>query len=201
MQAVCWPQQAFPGLVGPVTNKTATLEAKRRLERSFKIDAAYLKQLKASVNYNQISDISLTIKNAAVLEYSDGDLYAALPKRQQVCTQSITSEVALKRKVLTVLQVLRADVSYHVVATTQAGASASIPETVLKGLQLNLGGSVVNTNDSTVIGDQLVWGIYPDQIGVRALPGAINTMMGREPKLGPEDRRNLTKLRVIELYR
>jgi hypothetical protein len=199
LHAVCWPEQAFPGLVSPKTNLTTTLEAKKHLEQSFGINGAYLKSLKFNLGYTNLNDISITLSNVVVLEYSDGDLYGALTNRIVSCADAVTGESDMQRKVLTVLQVLKADVVYHVSYNRGANVGASIPDTVLKGLQVNLGGNMIDSNNSTIVGNQLIWGIYPDQIGVKKLPGIVGDVTAPLDKLSQADRAKLTSINVSSM--
>src|SRR5207249_2363239 len=104
----------------------------------------------------------------------------------------IAAERALNKKVITLVQVLRADVIYHLNATNNYGASVTVPETVLKGLKLDLGGSIISTNASTIAGEGLVWGFLPDQIGVDYAPGNLEFELIKLPHLKPAERKELT---------
>lgn len=196
IRSICWPAQAFPGLVPPTTNNSATLVAKQHLEKTFSLGLDYLKRIKSDSKYSQVADISLTITDPLVVEYSSADLYEAISKRQSACNQSIADERADEEKVLTVVQVLRANVTYHITTDTRFSTTNVIPETLLKGLKVELGGSYVNTNDATISGSDMVWGILPDRIGVRTNSGAVVSTVVPGPKLSVAERKNLTR-RVV----
>lgn len=189
---VCWRDQAFPGLTEAEPDPTASQAMKKKVEKTFKLEAEYVKQIKANVKYSQVEDISLTLQNVSVPEYSDADLLGKIGNRTANCAAAVRRRVEGKgQTVYTVLSVLRADVIYAVKGKSDIGGGAGLPPEVLEGLKLDLGGSVSSTTDQTIRGNALHWGLKPDVFNVAPPASGLGLVRVTEDALSPEARREL----------
>jgi hypothetical protein len=174
VQPVCWRDQAFPGIEEAVADPTFAQELKKNLEKTFELEAEYLDKIKANANYSRVDEITLTIQNASIPGYSDADLMGSIGDRSPRCTEAVRRREQTKGEdVYTVLSVLRADVVYTIGSTSEVGGKVKLPEELLEGLKVELGGSRKNAEDQTITGTQLHWGLKSDVFKVAPSPDSF----------------------------
>jgi len=169
---VCWRHQAFPTLQAPKSNPTVELELRSKVGDTFNLEPAYLKR--AQAKYPDIDEIELRLSNYSVLEYSDAKLYEGIVSRSKPCQDAVAAREAKGETVYTVLRVLKADVTYHIIGKDRIRhKEGKLSQKVLEGLKAELGGSSISTYAQTIQGSALHWGLKPDIIAIETLTHAV----------------------------
>lgn len=158
-------------------------EIKSKFEPEFSLDASAVEKIKASAKYKEVESITLRLSNARVQEFSDADLFAALSSRTKQCRQAVAKARAANHEVFTVVAAFKADVLYKIEGSSNGQAGVTLPEELLEGLKVELGGKRVSEEAQTISGEDLVWGLKPDRIAVVRAPGAVNETLEKLPQL------------------
>ncbi|MEC4679518.1 MAG: hypothetical protein VST67_02315 [Nitrospirota bacterium] len=131
---------------------------------------------RAQAKYPDIDEIELRLSNYSVLEYSDAKLYEGIISRSKPCQDAVAAREAKGETVYTVLRVLKADVTYHIIGKDRVRhKEGKLSQKVLEGLKVELGGSSISTFGQTIQGSALHWGLKPDIIAVETLTDAVAT--------------------------
>jgi hypothetical protein len=193
VRIICWRDQAYPKLQDPLPSATATNDLRSSAEKTFAIEAGFLASLKAQAKYQSIENIELTISNAEVLEYATADLYEKYDARVSACSQAVKDTEKVGVPVYTVLQALKADVTYHVVTSQSATVGGGLPPGAFDQLKAQLGGTTANKSDLTVTGTGLFWGLLPETIKPQGSSGFGESSVILAPAMTGAERAKLAK--------
>lgn len=193
VRAVCWREQAFPGLTPAIESRTHTKLIRKVEGTTFQLEAEYIDIIKGDAKYSRVKRIALDLSNALILEQSDADFAKAIDGRMQPCIESIGKRASRGHKMFTVTQVLRADVTFKVESSSEIGGSVGLSKELLDGLALKLGATRSDEGSQTVSGDGLHLGVFLDDLLFVEQPGAVEPLVRVQRSMGSNQRRNLQR--------
>jgi len=113
----------------------------------------------AKTQYSSVKNITVSIKNAVVVENSLADLERGAGRSLPECKTVLDRFAKKKVAVYAVWRVLRADVVYGVVTNSKAQLSVEAKKKLLAGLTAELGAKSSNEDSMTISGQSLHWGL------------------------------------------
>jgi len=159
---VC-PTDAFLGPVRPNVSSSTNNELARKATNTFKVDARYLDQLKASGKYTSITNVNLKFSNVKVLELDRTKIFENLSKRTEGCSKAIKDALDNHEDISLVISVLQADVAIKAEFSSDANLSLQAKNNMLQDLATEIGAQSTTSGSDTDEGNSLYWGIRDNQ--------------------------------------
>lgn len=159
---VCPRETAFgAGIAARVQASPSTTSTKfKNLEGTLELSADYVHSLSVDAKENAIEGISMTISNVVVEELPDDAVIDSVGKRSDGCTKAVALRRADNAKLSMVKSAIAADISY--VIRYSGSVSASSKADITKKLAHRLGMSGARTDEESVSGNHLLWGLRDD---------------------------------------
>jgi hypothetical protein len=146
----------------PIQTPTSSETLNRANQVKFDLGADYLKVVTAKAEFSAIESITVELLNPMIYTLSDIDVINAIKHRDPVCSEAINSRLRAGFPVTMIARALMADVTYHVSFKQDTTLDASVRLAMLAGLAPHLGISQGTSNDSTIKGKNLFWGVMDD---------------------------------------
>ena len=141
------------------------------LTGTFKLDAKYLSQINANINFKSIESINISLSNVKVLELPDDAVLENIKHRSPSCSAALQLRRKQGARVAMVKSVVSADATYSLKYNTELSAAAKAEITEKVAGELDLGRS--SSEIDKVSGTGLFWGLRDDIELAALLPNTL----------------------------
>ena len=161
---VCGPLDAL-GLgdsEGVKVSNSIELSFQSQLKPEFSVDAETIKSWQVNLSLGAVRSVNFNLSNIKLMELPDTAVFGGFKNRSQDCDDAIKFRLGNANPVSMVKSVLVADVEYLV--DFEGSIDAEAKGEAAKLLAANLGAKIEHgqSNNTRIIGQQLVWGIRDD---------------------------------------
>jgi hypothetical protein len=183
-EILCTPATAFGSALQVAQSAAVSSQVAQRLGGSFSLDGSYLQLATAGAQAKAVRSIVFTLSDVEILELPRQQIFANLARRAPSCSNAVIDAVRHGERVSLIMSVLKATATYTVSFSADASLNASAKAEVVKGIAASLGLSGTKTNEATIAGVALYWGIRDDaRFGTLAANGKdLLTNRGLEPQ-------------------
>ena len=150
------------------TSESSSIAFGSQLHSQFAVDVGSMTALTSSTEMAGLQSVSYDLSNVFLVEIPDTSVIEGLEKRTEACKKAIRLRRENNKPITMIKSVLVADVTYHVAFGKDIAAAAK--STLLTKLALGLDAKInaSQSNELSMSGAQLVWGIRDDKLLARA---------------------------------
>ena len=160
----CTARSAFGDGIGSAVKNADAANASiiSKMQRKFKLDAEYQKQIQASVGAGYLKDITLDLSDVHVLSLPANEVFDRVNSRTPGCTKAIEFFAQRAQPVSVVTEVLKANVLYTIAFNESVAANVGAQLQAVQGLAAQLGADASTATQGTIKGTGLFWGLRDD---------------------------------------
>lgn len=184
LSIICGPQDSL-GLVGDeqvASSGSIDLSFQSKLAPRFALDASTLAAWKGNVELSAVKSVTFKLSNVTLKEVADAVVVERFSRRSTSCRDAIDFRLNKPNPVSMVKSALIADVDYVVEFEGTASAEAKAEATKAMAVSLGLNVGADQSNETRLLGKQLVWGVRDDSVLARfgyKLPATGNSVGNR----------------------
>jgi hypothetical protein len=182
----------------PIESPTSSQTLQRAANVQVDAGADILELLKFKTDVHAMHKVSVELQNPVVYTLSDMDVLQALPNRDPLCAQAISSRLQAGFPVTMISKALMADVSYTIVWKQGLEIDARAKAEMLSQIAPHLGVTQGTVTENSISGKSLFWGIQDDVYLSKLALGSLGSVSAANPTGSVPARQSEEPERIID---
>ena len=156
---ICGPRASLGAGLQVHQSPTAQGVTQKMNGRNFRLQAMYLEAIRADARFSAVTNVSMQLNNAHIVEINDTDVMEGVAHRSDVCRRSIQERLRRGFRITMIQSALSGDVVYRVSMNSEAQIDAKAKLNMMDQLAVELGGGATSVTAEEIRAQDLVWGI------------------------------------------
>lgn len=162
LKLVCGPRASLGASWLPTESQTLAGTQRTTRKESWHIEGAALEKIKSRTELQEVTDVSVTLENARILEMQDTDVWENVAQRSEECRRAIQARLDAGFEVTMVSSNIVADITYNVTFSRTAKMDKKTQMDRMHELAVTLGGGHTYIDEHQIQATNLAVGIKTD---------------------------------------